>query len=101
MDEKPTASLKISDLFIGLLGLAIMVPLFAVPAQAAYEVVHWLQQASWLNYDWYMLTGYSVDQVDLGSDLQGATAILRWLMDTWVSLPFTIVAGGIFSAIVN
>jgi hypothetical protein len=100
-DEKPKVTLKVSDLIFGLFAMAIVVPIFAVPAQAVYEVVHWLQEASWVNYDWYMLTGYSVDQVDLGPELKGATSILRWLMDTWVSLPFTIIAGGIYSAIVD
>ena len=100
-EEKPKVTLKLGDLLIGLFAMIIMLPMFAVPAQAVYEVVHWLREASWVNYDWYMLTGYSVDQVDLGPDLKGATSTLRWVMHTWVSLPFTIVASGIFRAIVD
>ena len=100
-DDESKATLKLSDIAIGLFAMVIVLPMFAVPAQAVLEIIHWLQEASWVNYDWYMLTGYSVEQVDLGPELKGATTVLRWLMDTWISLPFSIVAGGIFLSIVD
>ncbi len=100
-EERPEVKIKIGDIFLGIFATAVVLPMFAVPAQAAYEIVYWLREANWLNFDWYMLLGYTVEQVDLGPDLKGATAVLRWIMDTWVSLPVTLIAGGIFKAIVD
>ena len=100
-EPQQKSSIKASDLIIGLLALLLMLPIFAVPTQAAFEVIYWLREASWLNYDWYMLTGYNAEEIDLGPDLKGMTTLVRWLMDSWVSIPFSVVAGGIFRAIVH
>jgi hypothetical protein len=78
-----------------------MVPAFALPMQIVVELAHWMQTATWLNYDWYMLTGTTVEEVDLGLDLLGATYVVRWLMDTWVSLPFAAISGAIFLALAD
>jgi hypothetical protein len=100
-EEEPKANLKASDLLLGIVAMVLVLPMFAVPAQAAFELFYWLREASWLNYDWYMLLGYTVEQVDLGPDMKGATAVVRWLMDTWISLPITLIFGGIFTAIID
>ena len=85
-------------LIAGILGLLAM---FAVPLQGAFEVIYWLETAEWANYDWYWYLGHETAFSIANTEFKGVNAIIHYVLDCWISLPFGIVGTITYFAIVG
>ena len=83
-----------------ILVLAAGVASLAVPVQGFIEVLVWLKTAEWANYDWYWYLGDDRGASLTDTHLEGLNKVIGYVLNSWISLPFSIV-GGVIITIFN
>jgi len=83
------------------IGMIALFAMFSIPLQAVIEVLNWLSAAEWENYDWYWFLGESTAASLAATELQGANIVIRYILDSWISLPIGFVGLLVYSAIIS
>ena len=101
MSDQEEVDFTLNDLMLTLFAMAVVLPMFALPAQILIEGFVWLRDAEFMNYDWYDFLGADLTNTLTSTDYAGVNKIVAWVLDAWVSIFPTGIAAFVYASLIS